>query len=187
MRHLKSQGLSGVQMFISDACLGLVESLGDFYPEALWQRCVVHFYRNVFSYVPRGKMEEVSLMLKAIHASENKEAARAKAKEVIKKLKEMRLGSAARWVERCVEETLTYYGFPSSHWRRIRTNNPMERIIREIRRRSRVVGAFPDGQSALMLCAARLRHISGTKWGSRRYLDMDLLREMDRKEEVEVG
>ena len=187
LRHLKSRGLSGVQMFISDACLGLVESLGDFYPEALWQRCVVHFYRNVFSYVPRGKMEVVSLMLKAIHASENKEAARAKAKEVIKKLKEMRLGSAARWVERCVEETLTYYGFPSSHWRRIRTNNPMERIIREIRRRSRVVGAFPDGQSALMLCAARLRHISGTKWGSRRYLDMDLLREMDRKEGIKVG
>ena len=86
-----------------------------------------------------------------------------------------------------MEETLTYYGFPSSHWRRIRTNNPMERIIREIRRRSRVVGAFPDGQSALMLCAARLRHVSGTKWRSRRYLDMDLLREMDRKEEVEVG
>ena len=74
LRHLKSRGLSGVQMFISDACLGLVESLGDFYPEALWQRCVVHFYRNVFSYVPRGKMEVVSLMLKAIHASENKEA-----------------------------------------------------------------------------------------------------------------
>ena len=86
-----------------------------------------------------------------------------------------------------MEETLTYYGFPSSHWRRIRTNNPMERIIREIRRRSWVVGAFPDGQSALMLCAARLRHISGTKWGSRRYLDMDLPREMDRTEEVEVG
>ena len=99
----------------------------------------------------------------------------------------MRLGSAARWVEGGVEETLTYYGFPSSHWRRIRTNNPMERIIREIRRRSRVVGAFSDGQSALMLCAARLRHISGTKWGSRRYLDMDLLREMDRKEEIGVG
>ena len=83
-------------------------------------------------------------MLKAIHASESKEAARAKAKEVVGRLKEMRLGSAARWVEGCVEETLTYYEFPSSHWRRIRTNNPMERIIREIRRRSRVVGAFPD-------------------------------------------
>ncbi len=187
LRHLKQRGLSGVRMFISDACLGLVESIGDFYPEALWQRCVVHFYRNVFSHVPRGRVREVSLMLKAIHASESKEVARAKAREVIKKLKEMRLGSAAKWVEENIEETLGYYGFPSSHWRRIRTNNPMERIIKEIRRRSRVVGAFPDGQSALMLCAARLRHISGTKWGSRRYLDMDLLREMDRKEAIEVG
>ncbi len=187
LRHLKQRGLSGVRMFISDACLGLVESIGDFYPEALWQRCVVHFYRNVFSHVPRGRVREVSLMLKAIHASESKEVARAKAREVIKKLKEMRLGFAAKWVEENIEETLGYYGFPSSHWRRIRTNNPMERIIKEIRRRSRVVGAFPDGQSALMLCAARLRHISGTKWGSRRYLDMDLLREMDRKEAIEVG
>ncbi len=187
LRHLKQRGLSGVRMFISDACLGLVESIGDFYPEALWQRCVVHFYRNVFSHVPRGRVREVSLMLKAIHASESKEVARAKAREVIKKLKEMRLGFAAKWVEENIEETLGYYGFPSSHWRRIRTNNPMERIIKEIRRRSRVVGAFPDGQSALMLCAARLRHISGTRWGSRRYLDMDLLREMDRKEAIEVG
>ena len=187
LRHLKQRGLSGVRMFISDACLGLVESIGDFYPEALWQRCVVHFYRNVFSHVPRGRVREVSLMLKAIHASESKEVARAKAREVIKKLKEMRLGSAAKWVEENIEETLGYYGFPSSHWRRIRTNNPMERIIKEIRRRSRVVGAFPDGQSALMLCAARLRHISGTRWGSRRYLDMDLLREMDSKEIIEVG
>ena len=187
LRHLKQRGLSEVRMFISDACLGLVESIGDFYPEALWQRCVVHFYRNVFSHVPRGRVREVSLMLKAIHASESKEVARAKAREVIKKLKEMRLGSAAKWVEENIEQTLGYYGFPSSHWRRTRTNNPMERIIKEIRRRSRVVGAFPDGQSALMLCAARLRHISGTKWGSRKYLDMDLLREMDRKEKVEVG
>ena len=187
LRHLKSRGLGGVRMFISDACVGLVESIRDFYPESLWQRCVVHFYRNVFSYVPRGKVGEVSLMLKAIHASENGEAAGAKAKEVVKRLKEMRLASAARWVEENIEETLCYYEFPSSHWRRLRTNNPMERIIKEIRRRSRVVGAFPDGQSALMLCAARLRHISGTKWGSRRYLDMDLLREMDKKEAVEVG
>ena len=187
LRHLKQRGLCGVRMFISDAYLGLVESIGDFYPEALWQRCVVHFYRNVFSHVPRGRVREVSLMLKAIHASESKEVARAKAREVIKKLKEMRLGSAAKWVEENIEETLCYYGFPSSHWRRTRTNNPMERIIKEIRRRSRVVGAFPDGQSALMLCAARLRHISGTKWGSRKYLDMDLLREMYSKEKVEVG
>ena len=66
---------------------------------------------------------------------------------------------------------------PREHWRNLRTNNPLERVIREIRRRTRVVGAFPDGQSALMLVAARLRHIAGTKWGSKRYMDMTRLRE----------
>ena len=74
-------------------------------------------------------------------------------------------------------ETLAYYAFPREHWRRIRTNNPLERIMREIRRRTRVVGAFPDGNSALMLVAARLRHIAGTRWELRKYLDLDLLRE----------
>ena len=74
-----------------------------------------------------------------------------------------------------MEETLVYYRFPAGHWRRIRTNNPLERIIREIRRRTRVVGAFPDGESALMLVAARLRHIATTKWGTKRYLRMELL------------
>jgi putative transposase len=87
----------------------------------------------------------------------------------------MRMSKAADLVDEAIEQTLTYYRFPANHWVRIRTNNPMERIIREIRRRTRVVGAFPDGQSALMLCAARLRHIAGTKWGTRRYLNMQPL------------
>ena len=68
--------------------------------------------------------------------------------------------------------------FPREHWRNLRTNNPLERVIREIRRRTRVVGAFPDGNSALMLVAARLRHIAGTKWGTKRYLDMNRLCEV---------
>ena len=116
-------------------------------------------------------------MLKAIHASEDLAAARDKARAVIEKLREMRLSKAAGLVEQHVDETLAYYGFPAQHWRRIRTNNPLERIIREIRRRTKVVGAFPDGESALMLVAARLRHIATTKWGTRRYLKMDLLNE----------
>ncbi len=78
-----------------------------------------------------------------------------------------------------MDETLVYYAFPEEHWRRIRTNNPLERIMREIRRRTRVVGAFPDGQSALNLAAARLRHIAGTKWSSKRYMNMDLLKQQD--------
>ena len=84
---------------------------------------------------------------------------------------------AAELVEAAVEETLAYYAFPEEHWRRIRTNNPLERILREIRRRTRVVGAFPDGQSALNLAAARLRHIAGTAWSTKRYLNIELLKD----------
>ena len=175
LRHLKERGLAGVQLIISDACIGLVEAAAELFPQSQWQRCVVHFYRNVFSQVPKGKVGEVARMLKAIHAQEDRRSAESKAKEVVKKLKTLRLAKAAELVEAKAHETLTYFGFPSNHWRQIKTNNPLERIIREIRRRTRVVGAFPDGHSALMLVAARLRHIASTKWGKRRYLAMETL------------
>jgi putative transposase len=184
LRHLKQRGLRGVQLFVSDKCLGLVEALGEFYPEAHWQRCMVHWYRNVWTSVPRGKVKEVAAMLKAIHAQEDRPAARQKARAVAEKLETMRLANAAQVVRDGVEETLSYMGFPREHWTRIRTNNVLERIMREIRRRTRVVGNFPDGQSAVMLVAARLRHIAGTKWGTRRYLDMDRLRETEQEEAV---
>lgn len=173
--HLKDRGLKGVRLIISDACRGLVEAASEVYPKTDWQRCVVHFYRNVFSHVPNGKVAEVARMLKAIHAQENQRQAESKGKEVVAALREMRLRTAAELVEQKVVETLTYYAYPPTHWRQIRTNNPLERIIREIRRRTRVVGAFPDGRSALMLVAARLRHIASTHWGKRRYLTMELL------------
>ena len=178
LRHLKSRGLTGVQLFVSDKCLGLIDSIADFYPQAQWQRCVVHFYRNVFSAVPRAKVRAVAAMLKAIHAQEDGEAAEEKILAVITKLKRQRLGKAARIVEKGAKETLSYYAFPSQHWRSLRTNNPLERLMREIRRRTRVVGAFPDGQSALMLVAARLRHVVSTKWGTKRYMNMKRLKEL---------
>ena len=78
-----------------------------------------------------------------------------------------------------VRETLTYLGFPHEHWRNIRTNNILERLNREIKRRTRAIGAFPDGNSALMLVCARLRHVAGTDWGTKRYMNMDHLLEMD--------
>jgi transposase-like protein len=177
LRHLKERGLRGVRLVISDKCLGLVEALGEFYPEAKWQRCVVHWYRNMFTEVPKAKVKAVAAMLKAIHAQEDRQAARSKAEDVVQKLEAMRLPKAAKVVREGVEETLSYVAFPAEHWRQIRTNNPLERIMREIRRRTRVVGSFPDGRSALMLVAARLRHIAGTRWGAKRYLDMERLRE----------
>jgi transposase-like protein len=175
LRHLKDRGLAGVQLIISEACLGLVDAATELFPEAQWQRCVVHFYRNVFSNVPKGKVADVARMLKAIHAQEDRRSAEDKVREVMVKLRAMRLTKAAELVEAKARETLTYFAFPSNHWRHIKTNNPLERIIREIRRRTRVVGAFPDGHSALMLVAARLRHIASTKWGKRRYLAMEAL------------
>ena len=175
LRHLKERGLKGVQLIISDACRGLVEAAPEFYPEARWQRCVVHFYRNVFSHAPNNKVAEVARMLKAIHAQEDAASAVTKSAEVVAKLRAMKLPRAADLVATHGQQTLTYFAFPSNHWRQIKTNNPLERIIREIRRRTRVVGAFPDGHSALMLVAARLRHIASTRWGKRRYLAMETL------------
>lgn len=177
LSHLKHRGLQGVELIVSDACMGLVEGAAEFYPEARWQRYIVHFYGNVFSHVPAGKLREVALLLKAIHAQEDLEAAQRKAGEVVARLHSMRLGKAAELVETAVPETLAYYAFPEEHWRCIRTNNPLERIMREIRRRTRVVGAFPDGNSALNLAAARLRHIAGTRWSTKRYLNMQLLKQ----------
>ena len=120
-------------------------------------------------------------MLKAIHAQEDIEAAKSKAADVITKLKSMKLPKAAQMVEEGIEETLHYMNFPREHWRSLRTNNPLERLIKEVRRRTRVVGSFPDGNSALMLVAARLRYVTGTKWGLRRYLDMNRLKELDQQ------
>ena len=175
LRHLKDRGLKGVKLIISDKCLGLVENLGDFYPKADWQRCIVHFYRDVMSETPHDKIPAVMPMLKAIHAQEDKVEARKKSKNVVEKLRGMKLNKAANIVESGIEETLTYMAYPQSHWRKIRTNNPLERIMKEIKRRTRVVGVFPDGNSALMLVCARLRYVAGSKWGLKRYMNMDLL------------
>jgi transposase-like protein len=176
LKHLKERGLKGVELITSDACIGLAESAAEFFPDARWQRCTVHFYRNVFSHVPASKVREVADMLKAIHASEDRAAAEDKARQVVAKLRDQRMSRAAELVEASVGETLAYYAFPSEHWRRIRTNNPLERLMKEIRRRTRVVGAFPDGKSCLNLAAARLRHVAGTTWSAKRYLNMELLR-----------
>ena len=95
LKHLKERGLSGVRLIISDACLGLAESAAEFFPEAAWQRCIVHWYRNIFSHVPSTKVREIAAMLKAIHAGEDIVAAREKAIRVIEKLRALRLTRAA--------------------------------------------------------------------------------------------
>jgi putative transposase len=187
LKSLKERGLGGTELFIADRCLGLLEAVNTVFPEARFQRCTVHFYRNVFSAVPRGKVKLVAAMLKAIHAQEDQVSAREKAKAVVDRLREMRLKEAAEIVERGVLETLTYMRFPREHWLKIRSNNVIERLNREIRRRTRVVGSFPDGNSALMLVCARLRHIESTAWGEKRYMSMNHLGSTDEEEVTIVG
>jgi putative transposase len=127
-------------------------------------------------------MKLMAKMLKAIHAQESKAAAHEKARQVAADLRAMKLPEAARKVEDSIVETLTYMEFPYEHWLRIRTNNVIERLNREIRRRTRVVGTFPDGNSALMLVCARLRYVAGTQWGSKAYLNMRHLKALDDSE-----
>ncbi len=174
LQGLKRRGLGNVTLVVSDACLGLKEAMSEVFPDADWQRCIVHFYRNVLTKVPRHRMREVALALKAIHGQENLVAARAKAAEVGKTFGKL-LPAAMKILSAGVEETLTYYKYPEPFWVRIRTNNAMERLLKEVRRRTRVVGAFPDGKSALMLATARVRWVSERRWSDRRYLDMHLI------------
>ena len=176
---LRGRGLAGVRMVTGDKSLGMLGALEEVFPQARYQRSTVHFYRNVFGKVPGQKREKVAKMLKAIHAQESLEASMAKDKVVASDLEAMKLGAAAKVVREGCAETLTYTAFPMGHWVRIRTNNAIERLNREIRRRTRVVGTFPDGKSALMLVTARLKYIAESEWGSRRYLDVSMLKEVE--------
>lgn len=174
---LKARGLSGVRMFTGDKAAAMTGAIAEVFPDAACQRCTVHFYRNVLAKVPKSKRRQVAAMLKAIHAQESFDASTDKAEVVAATLEGMKLKEAAKCVRDGVAETLTYTRFPMGHWRRIRTNNAIEGLNREIRRRARAVGTFPDGRSALMLVTARLKYVADSEWGSRRYLDVSLLNE----------
>lgn len=177
--------MTGVRLFTSDKHLGFLESASEVFPDAKWQRCTVHFFRNLTTKIPRNKLAAAMPLLKATYAQEDKEATLKKAVDVEKKLRDMGLKSAADLYRKGVAETLTYLDFPHEHWRRIRTNNILERLNREIRRRTRVVGCFPDGESALMLVCARLRYVASKDWGTKRYLNMKHLYDLENQKEVE--
>ena len=159
---------------VGDRCAGLVATVGSMLPKAKYQRCMVHFMRNVLSKVPPIHREWASAALKAIFARENRESAMAKAGTVAGEMEERKLKAAANCLREGVGETTTYLlpEFPANHGIKLRTNNMIERLNKEIRRRTRVVGGFPDGNSALMLVCARIRYVTANEWSTRRYLDM---------------
>ena len=177
--RLRGRGLSGVRLVTGDKSPGMLGALEEVFPEVRHQRCTVRFYRNVFGKVPRRKRARVAKMLKAIHAQGSREASEAKASEVADSLESMKPFAAAEVVREGCAETLAYADFPIQHRARTRTNNAIERLNREIRRRTRVVGTFPDGKSALMPVTARLKAIIENEWGRRRYLDVSLPEEKE--------
>ncbi len=138
---LKGRGLDGVKLIVGDKCLGMLEAVGEVFPEAKYQRCVVHFYRNVFLGVPRSKVKLVAKMLKAIHAQESKKAAREKAKIVIAELQAMKLKETTRRFKMVWKRHWPMQIFHPNIGRIFRTNNVIERLNREIRRCTRVVVA----------------------------------------------
>ena len=177
IRSMIERGLKGVRLVVGDRCAGLVATVGEMLPQARYQRCMVHFMRNVLSKVPPTHREWASAALKAIFAMESRASALAKAEEVAREMESRRLKAAASCLREGIGETTTYLldEYPPEHRRRIRTNNMIERLNREIRRRTRVVGSFPDGRSALMLICARIRYVTANDWSSRRYLNMSRL------------
>ena len=177
IRSMIERGLKGVRLVVGDRCAGLVATVGEMLPQARYQRCMVHFMRNVLSKVPPTHREWASAAPEAIFAMESRASALAKAEEVAREMESRRLKAAASCLREGIGETTTYLldEYPPEHRRRIRTNNMIERLNREIRRRTRVVGSFPDGRSALMLICARIRYVTANDWSSRRYLDMSRL------------
>ena len=175
--RLRSRGLHGVRMVVGDKASGMVGSIAEVFPEAAHRRRAARFYRNVLPGVPKSRRAAVAAMPRAARTMESREASEAKALAVAEELEGMRPGEAARVVRAGYAETLTYTGFPREHWARIRTDDAIERLNREVRRRTRVVGTFPDGKSALMLVSARLKYVAESERGSRCYLDVTLLEE----------
>ena len=176
-RSMIERGLRGVRLVVGDRCAGLVSTVNSMLPNAKYQRCMVHFMRNVLSKTPPSHGEWASAALKAIFAQENRESAMAKAGTVAGEMEERKLKAAANCLREGVGETTTYLlpEFPANHRIKLRTNNMIERLNKEIRRRTRVVGSFPDSNSALMLVCARIRYVTSRSWSDRRYMDTSRL------------
>ena len=173
LRGLIDRGLKGVRLVVSDDHEGIKTAVASELPGVKWQRCVVHFERNVLSHVPASSMAEVTQDLKAIFKVRRKQTALALAEEFVE-LYGKRFPKAVSVFEAGIGDALTHLSFPGSHHARIRTTNMLERLFKEIKRRTRVVGLFPNETSASTL-ATEIMLRSSEEWALKRYLTMDAL------------
>lgn len=175
LRLLVDRGLTGVALVISDDHAGLKAAVRTWFPEADHQRCTVHVQRNVVSKAPRRLHKRIAGEVGHVFDASSKKQARQRLDEFAARWSK-ELPEAVECLRGAFESATRFYAFPEAHWRRIRTTNSIERLNGEIKRRTRAVGAFPDRQSALRLVAS-VAIKACARWGDKRYLDMDLLRE----------
>ena len=173
LRALIDRGLSGVRLVISDDHEGIKAAVAGELPGTEWQRCAVHFQRNVLSHVPASSMSEVAEDLSAIFKVRREKTAEALVKEFVS-LHEKSYPKAVSVFEAGIADALSYLSFPGSHHARIRSTNMLERLFKEVKRRTRVVGVFPNETSAATL-ATEIALRSSEEWALRRYLTMDAL------------
>jgi putative transposase len=173
LRGLIDRDLHGVRLVVSDDHEGIKAAVFGELPGAEWQRCTVHFERNILAHVPATSMGEVAEDLKAIFKVRRQKTARALAEEFVE-LYGGRFPKAVAVFEAGIEDTLTYLNYPGSHHAKLRTTNMLERLFKEVKRRTRVVGVFPNETSASIL-ATEIALRSSEEWALRRYLTMDAL------------
>lgn len=174
LRGLAARGLAGVRLVISDDHQGLTSAVAAVLPGASWQRCRTHFMRNVLCRVPRSAQPFVATLVRTIFAQASAEEVQAQLKRVIAQL-ESRFPDVARILDEAALDITAFSSFPIEHWRQIWSNNPQERLNREIRRRSDVVGIFPDRSSIIRLVGAVLAEQHDEWQVTRRYMSQESL------------
>lgn len=174
-RGLMARGLSGVQLVISDDHTGLVNAIAATLPGAGWQRCRTHYLWNLLTKVPKTSETMVATMVRTIFAQPDPKSVWAQHRRVVDHLTDAGLTDAAEHLDQAAAEILTFTGFPKTHWRQIWSNNPQERLNKEIRRRTNVVGIFPTRGSIIRLVGALLAE-QHDEWAiARRYMSHDSL------------
>ena len=174
LRGLVARGLSGVQLVISDAHPGLVAAIGSALPGASWQRCRTHYLRNLLTRVPKSAQPHVATQVRTIFDQADTDAVTAQYDRVVAGLGE-KYPAAAEHLDAAREELLAFTGYPREIWRQIWSNNPQERLNKEVRRRTDVVGIFPGRDALIRLVGAVLAEQSDEWSEGRRYMGLDVL------------